>query len=317
MHIAYLDPLRRAWQRMRWMLLSPFDATRWLVIGFTVWLAHLTDTWTWFGGKDAPDIGARIQVDAWHDVAYDVVESVRELFAHGLEIAVVVLLGILAFAVYVVLLWLGSRGVFMFLDNLVHNRAEVKQPWRAYGERGDSLFLWRIVFGVLCVIATVPLVVFGVMVLMPVILADWGAAFSVPAVILLAFVALLLGLAIAFVDFFLIHFVAPIMYLNDVKVMEAWRLFLPVLREHPGSFILYALFYFLLWVCVAACIVLAGLLTCCIGWLVLSIPVIGTTLLLPVHLTLRTFDLEFLAQFGPECDLVRGFARPQRPGDAG
>jgi hypothetical protein len=310
MDIAYLDPLRRAWERMRWMLFSPFDATRWLVIGFTVWLADLTDSWTWLGGKDGPDVGARIEIDRWDDVAYDAVESVRELFSHGLEIALVVLLGILALAIYVVLLWLGSRGVFMFLDNLVHNRAEVKLPWRTYGERGDSLFLWRIVFGILCVIATVPLVLFGVLVCLPVILADWGAAFSVPAVILLALVTLLLGFAIAFVDFCLIHFVAPIMYRNDVKVMDAWRLFLPVVRRHPGSFVLYALFYFLLWVCVAALIVLAGLLTCCIGWLVLSIPVIGTALLLPVHLTLRTFDLEFLAQFGPECDLVEGFVRP-------
>jgi len=50
-------------------------------------------------------------------------------------------------------------------------------------------------------------------------------------------------------------------------------------------------------------IILAGLLTCCIGYLLFLIPYIGSVALLPVSVTLRTFSLEFLGQFGDDFKL--------------
>jgi hypothetical protein len=50
-------------------------------------------------------------------------------------------------------------------------------------------------------------------------------------------------------------------------------------------------------------VVFAGLITCCIGWLLLVIPYIGTVVTLPVWYTFRAFSLEFLGQFGPEYEL--------------
>jgi len=47
-------------------------------------------------------------------------------------------------------------------------------------------------------------------------------------------------------------------------------------------------------------VIFAGLVTCCIGWLLLVIPYIGTVVTLPFWYTLRAFSLEFLGQFGPE-----------------
>ena len=49
--------------------------------------------------------------------------------------------------------------------------------------------------------------------------------------------------------------------------------------------------------------ILAGLATCCVGLILLDLPYVGALLLLPVTVTLRYFDLEFLAQFGPDFDL--------------
>ena len=54
-------------------------------------------------------------------------------------------------------------------------------------------------------------------------------------------------------------------------------------------------------------VIVAGLVTRCIGWLLLVIPYIGTVVTLPFWYTLRAFSLEFLAQFGPEYNV---FPRP-------
>ena len=41
MQISFVEPLSRAWERMRRMLFSPFELGRWLVLGFSAWLAGL------------------------------------------------------------------------------------------------------------------------------------------------------------------------------------------------------------------------------------------------------------------------------------
>ena len=43
MNIRYLDPLSRAWGRMKKALFSPFNLKKWFVVGFTAFLAGLTE----------------------------------------------------------------------------------------------------------------------------------------------------------------------------------------------------------------------------------------------------------------------------------
>ena len=65
-------------------------------------------------------------------------------------------------------------------------------------------------------------------------------------------------------------------------------------------FFLYGLIILALYILLFICIVIAGLFTCCIGFIILSIPYIGTVILLPVSYTFRAMSVEFLEQFGPE-----------------
>jgi hypothetical protein len=51
------------------------------------------------------------------------------------------------------------------------------------------------------------------------------------------------------------------------------------------------------------CIIILGLLTCCLGFILLIIPYIGSVITLPISYTFRAFSLEFLEQFGPEFKL--------------
>ncbi len=46
-----------------------------------------------------------------------------------------------------------------------------------------------------------------------------------------------------------------------------------------------------------------GFATCCLGFLLLAIPYVGTVLLLPLLVAYRYLSLEFLAQFDPSLDV--------------
>ncbi|MFV2073108.1 MAG: hypothetical protein ACC742_10720, partial [Thermoanaerobaculales bacterium] len=57
MNIAYMEPLTRAWERMKLILWRPFDLAKWFVLGFSVWLAGLADGaggggWKWVADSD-------------------------------------------------------------------------------------------------------------------------------------------------------------------------------------------------------------------------------------------------------------------------
>ncbi len=56
---------------------------------------------------------------------------------------------------------------------------------------------------------------------------------------------------------------------------------------------------------VIGCIVTC--LTCCIA----AIPYVGTVILLPVFVLLRSFSLLFLRQFGPDYDVWASFMPPE------
>lgn len=56
---------------------------------------------------------------------------------------------------------------------------------------------------------------------------------------------------------------------------------------------------------VVGLIVLTAILcTCCIGLILLILPVAGAVLLLPATVFWRNYSLLYLAQFGPEYDLL-------------
>ncbi len=307
MTISYTGPLGRAWQRMKWILFAKRDVKKWAALGFTAWLAELASASSWWdkGGSQAR---SDVDVDQWGRVSTDAAHTIQEFLARGIGAVLIIGLILAALILYFVFLWLSSRGTFMFLDNVIHNRANVKAPWRHFSALGDSLFLWRVAFGVICMLAVVPIVVLFVVFSLPMIMHEAGAAVSIPGYIGTGAVFFVLIVAMVYIDFLTMHCVVPLMYKHDLKTMEAWRRFLPVFKQRVGVFVLYGFFYLLLSACVGVAVVLVGLVTCCVGWFVLAVPYVGTVLMLPVHVTLRGLDLEFLAQHGADLDLVQAFA---------
>ncbi len=302
MRISLVEPLSRGWNRMTRMLFQPFDPGKWLVLGFSAWLAGLTSGGGGGGGGGGGHGGDADPEDLIHGL-----ENAWEyLLDHPLLIWLA--LFVIAFVVIlvVVLTWVSSRGKFIFLDNVVHDRARIVEPWKRFRRLGNSLFLFRLIFGLL----TFPIAI-GMIVLA--VYWFWSAfggggapdgltlALWIVAWVGLLFFFIALG---AYISFFLEAFVVPIMYRFDLPVIAAWQYFLPMLSSHFGSFILCGLFTLMLFVGVGLCVVAIGLMTCCIGLLLIALPYIGTVLMLPVIVTYRAFTVEYLAQFHPDLVLI-------------
>ena len=201
---------------------------------------------------------------------------------------------------------MSSRAKFIFLDNVVHNRAQIVEPWHRLRDLGSSLFLWRLAFAVVCGLMVLLLLILFLAPAATLSFSDALAGLSFAAMFLGVLTLVLFGIAAAFVALLLEGFVIPIMYKFDLKATEAWRYFLPWLKTRPWPFILYGLLVLVLGICFAAVFVLLCALTCCI----VALPYVGTVILLPIWVTYRLFSVEFLAQFDPGFDVFTSAVLP-------
>jgi hypothetical protein len=306
MEIHYIQPLERAYDRMRRALFMPFDLGKWLAVGFTVFLADL------LSGRRGSSFSYRYSKGDIARIAEWPEKAIEWLRDHPVWLVVIVF-GVIAVILLIALLtWLSSRGVFMFLDNVVHDRADVVAPWRAYRNAADSLFLFRLCLGLAAMVLLVGAGFGWFFLIRPEMSGEFPAG-PLALLILLILAAALLSLIWSLVSFFTASFVVPIMYKHNLAVLDAWGRFASLLSSNPWPFLLFAIITAVILVGTMLAAVVAGCLTCCIGLLLLSLPYIGSVILLPVWYTLRAYSLEFLAQWGPEYTLFPAVAPPQPP----
>jgi hypothetical protein len=224
-------------------------------------------------------------------------DTVRGILDKPWIVPLIVSLVVVGVALWVVFLWLGSRAHFVFLDQVAGRHWRIDEPWGRTRVQGNSLFLWRLAFTAVVLVAAllilVPLVL-GIVVMArrsEGLALALGLGVGVP--VGLAFV-----IPIAYTQCFLSHFVIPIMYREGLRSTAAWRRFLPLMRAHFGAFVVFGLFMFLITVGVVIALFLFGCVTCCVGLVIMILPYIGTVFTLPIHYTWRGFGPNFLAQFG-------------------
>jgi MFS family permease len=304
MQIGYFEPLGRAWNRMKAALFKPFDLQKWFYFGFSAFLAGLaawnnasvTSRWS--------DRGSFREFIGFPDRAW------RWLVGHPVWFMVIAFGILILIVLGIVILWLSSRGMFMFLDNVVRDKAEIADPWKRFKGLANSLFRWRLIFVLIGLLLSFLLMAFFYMTAAHFYESRGYYHIHIGLGLVMGLAFLVLMILIAFISGFLKDFVVPIMYKNNIKAVPAWRHFLSLFGQHPLPFILYGLLMIVLFILFIVVVVFAGLITCCIGWFLLAIPYIGTVVTLPVWYIFRAFSLEFLAQFGPEYEL---FPRPGTP----
>ena len=236
----------------------------------------------------------------------------RWLLEHPFWVAAAVFGCLVLIAIIVVVLWLSSRGKFMFLDNVVHDRAEVVRPWKRFRRLGDSLFGFQIAF-----IASMMLVMLlAALVGLAIVELGNEALGGLAAWIGLVFgisIALPLILAVGFAQYFLDAFVVPLMHRYDLGVLAAWGRFGAIFRQHPWVLLISGLFVLIVGFAAVMAALIAGVLTCCIGLILIIIPYVGTVVLLPIPVTYRGFTVALLDQIDPGYFSESGSVAPAQP----
>jgi len=298
-HISVIDPISPALERVKIMLFKPFDFGKWFVIGFCAWLAYL-------GSRGGPNFnfggGQRFggpPGQAAHHARDVVVDNLFWI----IPVAIIVFLVMIAIGF--VITWLSSRGHFMFLHCVAHNKAQVKLPWRKFKRQGNSLFLFRIVVG-LIIFAFFMLLIAMLVGIGVLLFAGRGEPHALPiifmvllAICLIIPAAIVAGLIMKFTR----DFVVPIMFLRQGNCIAAWREFWKLLTANKGKFALYILFQIVIALAVGTIVFACVCITCCCLGCILAIPYIGTVLMLPVLIFDRSYTLYYLRQYGTAFDV--------------
>jgi len=305
--IRVTEIIEPAYERVKLMLFKPFDLTKWIVIGFCAWLAGLGEA----GGGGSYNPGGNFNNSNNNHNSHPA-DQLREFYQKASDFVLANLVWIIPVAIFVVvigmviwlvLLWLSSRGKFMFLHCVALDRAEVEVPWRKFANAAHSLLWFRAGLGLAGMILILPmLVLIGVSIVRMVLQGSpdlGGMMVSIGLGLMLIFFSIVCAL----IQKFLVDFVVPIMYLRRSGCLAAWRELGRLLSAHPGAFVLYILFQIVLKMAIAAIVVTAILITCCIAGCFLLLPFVGTVLMLPILIFKRAYALYFLAQFGPEYDV--------------
>jgi len=307
MAVSVTDAIGSAFRRTGQILFRPFDIGKWFVLGFCAWLAWLGKS----GGASFNfQTGGPGRRGRGGGPGFDPILNWLQD-----NLSLVILLAVVAFvlvmALGLVIAWLRARGQFMFLDGVVRNRKAVAEPWHQFRQRANSVFWFRVVLALVGLIPFVVTLGIGLLIALPDIRAERFGAMAIIAIVVTVGLLLLWALVFGVIEALLRDFVVPVMYLRDLRTMDAWRVFRREIA--PGHFWRFVLFYLMrivLGLAILIIAVVATCLTCCIAML----PYIGTVILLPIYVFLRCYSLCFLQQFGPQWRLF--YDEPAAPSPA-
>jgi hypothetical protein len=282
--IEIFKPFGDAFELMKKILFQPFDLKKWFVIGFAAWLASLGGGGGSFNYQ--PDRGEEVK---------KVNDAISQI-PHPIFVAGIVLMIFLVLVLIVVFAWLRARGGFMFTDCIVKNRGAIAEPWRDFRKEGNSYFLFSllVIFGLL---------IFAGLLSLPVMLPaiQNGDFLRTHDVYLISAIAAWILVMILFVLAWALiaSFMVPIMYRQRCGASKAFTVVIRLIAAHTGEILLYCLF----WIALVLASAIVGCIAVCATCCIVAIPYIGTVILLPVFVLLRSFSLLFLRQFGPEYDM--------------
>ena len=311
--VSVIDPVTPAIDRVKLILFRPFDLRKWFVIGFCAWLAYLGAGGGPGGGGGGGGSGPHYNVPHEQfesgEQIKEGIETARNYVSNNMYwilpvtvtvVVVVILIGLLV-------AWLNSRGRFMFLHCVATNKAQVAVPWHKFRQQGNSLFLFRIVLGIISfVVVVVPIVGIVVLIVMMVTGAAPGIV-SIPGIIILSLTIFVLSILLFLVKKFTFDFVVPIMFLRMASCTACWREFMTILSANKLRFALYLLFQIVIVFVIGAIKMIGFCIGCCLccASCLLLIPYIGTVILLPVLVFERAYSLYYLQQYGPQFDVFR------------
>ena len=307
--ISVAEPVSPALERVKRVLFRPFDLGKWFVIGFCAWLAGLGEGGGTSGNFNFNSGSHQINGDNLRNDFMRAKDYVLDNLNWMVPLAAVLL--VMGLALWLLFLWLNSRGKFMFLHCVVLDKAEVAEPWHRFAHEANSLFLFRLGLGLVSMLFTLPLLIVAVVIAGRMFLTGQFVPNAIISAIGFGLLFFCVAIVFAIIRKLTLDFVVPIMFLRRNRCLSAWKELGGLISSHTGAFILYFLFQIVLTMAIGTIIVGAILITCCIAGCLMVLPYLGTVLLLPVSMFKRCYSLYFLAQFGRDYDAFPPEPPPQ------
>ncbi|MBW7988489.1 MAG: hypothetical protein FVQ84_00475 [Planctomycetes bacterium] len=300
-NVSVIDPIVPAFEKVKTILFRPFDFGKWFIIGFCAWLAYL-GSGGGGGGGGGGGRGGRGPSNI-----YEGFGQAKEFVLANLHwiIPVTVVVVVIGIVIGLFLTWLSSRGRFMFLHCVAQNKAEITIPWTKFRQHANSLFLFRIVLGLIgfITIGLPILLAIGITIMM--IVGNGTIVIGVLGGVIIGLIILVGAIIFGLISKCTMDFVVPIMFLRTTSCTAGWREFLTILSVNKARFALYFLFQIVIGIAIGAIKTMGFCIGCCFCGisLILLIPYIGTVILLPLPVFTRSYSLLYLRQYGPEFDV--------------
>ncbi|MCP4645983.1 MAG: hypothetical protein GY851_36400 [bacterium] len=291
-----------ALEQTKRILFRPFDINRWFSFGIIIFIAGLAQgggggcNFNYnMGGGNAGGPGSfdmseeLLQFESW------VMENLSLVLAVGL------LLGALMIAVWLLLIWLNSRGKMMLIRAVAQSREGIGENWRETQRIAWSLFLFQ---AFLSLVTTTAMLI----VLAGAYSAFREVALAGPTSIMAMFgglVPFIIMMVVVVVPMWLIRvlltcFVTPLMYHFDIRCLEAWGAFRHVSQGNVVPILGFLMLRLVYSIGKGIAATLAGCITCCIG----GLPVIHQTLFAPYYVFDRAFSMYVLQSAGPDYEMI-------------
>lgn len=222
-----------AFNRMVKVLFQPFQLRKWIALGF---IALFVSN----GGGSSGGGNGNFGNTGHHGGG---IPDISSWISHYWPFLVAG--GLFLFGLSLLIGWIGSVFKFVFIDDIVRDSGAIKEPFSRLSGLGTSLFLWRLLFGLIA------LVLLAIFVGIPLVFAiatshgSWDAP-QVLAVVWAVMVGLSLLIIAGVIDALVRSFVTTTMYVRGVGILEAWRLTLPILKANFWQVVVYFLLTFLL-----------------------------------------------------------------------
>ncbi len=218
--LSAIEAVTPAIERTKKQLFTPFRFWHWARLAFVVVV-----TWDFSGGGGG-NFNIPIPEDKRkEDFAMFAVPDFK--WADVMEYLPWIILGVgILLALVLVFMFIASVFRFVLFESVLRNKCEIRAGWKRWQEQGYSYFLWSIGLG-FSVLLAILILIGG-----PVLLALTHGIFDAPkehlALLILGGMALFFLLMILFIGGAVITVIAkdfaiPIMALENVGILAAWR----------------------------------------------------------------------------------------------
>jgi len=232
--ISAFDALNPAFEHTKKQLFQPFRLGQWTKLAFVGLFAGEMATG---GGGGGPNF--QVPSSGHPPTNFPGMPHIDPALIVALIVTAVVVISLL----WLLFLYISSRMRFILFDSVIAKNCEVRRMWRARRDPGLKLFVWQIVFSLLCFAGFAILI--GIPVLGAFLLGWISHAREHIAGLILGGVAVFFAFMAAFLLVICVHvftkdFVVPQMALENISAFEGWRRLLPMLRAQKGGYAGYA-----------------------------------------------------------------------------